>query len=330
MAAPSARTLQRLADETGHQAGTLEKVLRLLDLLQEIARDRVLADRLVLKGGTALNLFHLGLDRLSVDIDLNYVGALHRAAMETERPDVDAALDRLLASQGYAVRRRPDEHAGGKWLARYASALGGNATLEVDVNYMARQPLFGMAHMVSLPLGGMRAKDVLVLDLHEIVAGKLVALIDRHAARDLFDARRILSIDGLDWNRIKAAVLALGASGRRDWRNRSIDAIRGDRREFRQKLAICLPRGGLATRGEVDAWIEETVALCRERFAFLFDLTANERAFLDGVLDRGEIDAELLDIAPEIRARIEAMPMLAWKTRHVREHRWLEAWKVDP
>ncbi|MDE0239387.1 MAG: nucleotidyl transferase AbiEii/AbiGii toxin family protein [bacterium] len=311
MAAPSAQTLQRLADETGHQAGTLEKVLRLLDLLQEIARDRVLADRLVLKGGTALNLFRLGLDRLSVDIDLNYVGALDRAAMEAERPDVDAALDRLLASQGYGIRRRPDEHAGGKWLARYTSALGGNATLEIDINYMARQSLFGMARMESLPLGGIRAKDVLVLDLNEIVAGKLVALIDRHAARDLFDARRILSIDGLDWHRIKAAVLAMGASGRRDWRTRSIDAIEGDPREFRQKLAICLPRDRFAARGEVDAWIEESVALCRERLAFLFDLTANERAFLDSVLDRGEIDADLLDIGPEIGARIEAMPMLA-------------------
>ncbi|MCY4608754.1 MAG: hypothetical protein OXD40_09175 [bacterium] len=60
MTAASAQTLQRLADETGHQPGTMEKVLRLLDLLQEIARDGVLADRLVLKGGTALNLFHLG------------------------------------------------------------------------------------------------------------------------------------------------------------------------------------------------------------------------------------------------------------------------------
>jgi len=35
--APSAQTLQRLANETGMQAGTLEKVLRLLDVLQEIA-----------------------------------------------------------------------------------------------------------------------------------------------------------------------------------------------------------------------------------------------------------------------------------------------------
>ena len=117
----------------------------------------------------------------------------------------------------------------------------------------------------------------------------------------------------------------MGASGRRDWRTRSVDAIEGDPREFRNKLAVCLPRDRFAARGEVDAWIDETVALCRESFVFLFDLTASERAFLDGVLDRGEIDAELLDIAPEFRARIASMPMLAWKTRHVRKHRGLDA-----
>ena len=324
MATPSAQTLQRLADETGHQLGTLEKVLRLLDLLQEIARDPLLSERLVLKGGTALNVFHLGLDRLSVDIDLNYIGALDRAVMETERPAVDAALNRLLASQGYSIRRQPDEHAGGKWLSRYASALGGNATLELDVNYMARQPLFGAARMDSRPLAEVQASDVLVLDLHEIVAGKLVALVDRHAARDLFDARRILSIDGLDWSQIKTAVLAMGACGRRDWRTMSVEAIKGDPRELRQKLAICLPRDRFAGKGDADAWIEETLALCREKFTFLFELTANQRKFLDGVLDRGEIDADLLDIAPEIRARIAAMPMLAWKSQHVRKHRGLD------
>src|SRR3546814_8355847 len=103
---------------------------------------------------------------------------------------------------------------------------------------MARQPLFGAARMGSRPLGDMQASDVLVLDLHEIIAGKLVALVDRHAARDLFDARRILSIDGLDWNRIKAAVLAIGACGRRDWRTMSVDAIKGAQRELRQQLEI--------------------------------------------------------------------------------------------
>ena len=319
MAPLSVQTLQRLANNTGHQLGTLEKVLRLLDLLREIAGDPILSEPLALKGGTALNVFHLGLDRLSVDIDFNYVGALDRAEMERERPEVENAIDRLLTSQGYGVRRRPSEHAGGKWLSRYMSVLGGNATLELDMNYMVRQPLFGAARMASRPFGNIQADGVLVLDLHEIVAGKIIALVDRRAARDLFDARRILSIKSLDWRWIKAAVLAMGVGGRRDWRTVSVDAINGNSHEFRQKLAIRLPHDRFVGMGEVDAWIEETVALCREKFAFLFALSANERAFLDSVLDKGEVNAGLLDVEPEIQARIEAMPMLAWKSLNARK-----------
>ena len=115
---------------------------------------------------------------------MNYVGALDLAAMERERPEVDAAIDRLFASHGYGVRRRPTGHAGGKWLARYASALGGNASLEPDLSYMARQPLFGAVRMESRILDRVGTGRVLVLDLHEIVAGKIVTLFDRGAARD--------------------------------------------------------------------------------------------------------------------------------------------------
>jgi len=73
--------------------------------------------------------------------------------------------------------------------------------------------------------------------------------------------------------------------------------------------------------GGVEAWIAESVALCRERLAPLFDLTAGEAAFLDGVLDRGEIDASGLTAPAEVQARIVAMPMLAWKCQNVRSHR---------
>ena len=111
MAPPTVRTLRRLAAETGYRLDTLEKVLRLLELLDEIAQDPVLSQRLALKGGTALNVFYLDLDRLSVDIDLNYVGALDLAGMERERPEVDAAIDRLFASHGYGVAAgRPGTH----------------------------------------------------------------------------------------------------------------------------------------------------------------------------------------------------------------------------
>ena len=60
MAPPTVQTLQRLAAETGYRLETLEKVLRLLELLDEIAQDPVLSQRLALKGGTALNPAALG------------------------------------------------------------------------------------------------------------------------------------------------------------------------------------------------------------------------------------------------------------------------------
>ena len=321
MAAPSAETLQRIASETSLPAPTLEKVLRLLDLLQAIAADPDLRTRVALKGGTALNVFHLALDRLSVDIDLNYVGALAREAMEADRPVVQAALLDLLVAQGYQVTRQPEDHAGGKWVARFGSALGGGGAIEVDLNYMSREPLFGVQVIASRPLGGVVATDIPVIDLHEVVAGKLVALIDRRAARDLFDARRILAIPNLDWGLIRAGVLAWGAAGRRDWREASLGDIGGDPRELRQKLAICLPRDHFEAAGGAAAWIDESVALCREGLAPLFERTAGEAAFLDQLLDHGEIDPSGLNAPEAVRARIARMPMLAWKAQNVRAHR---------
>jgi len=319
MPAPSAQTLQRIAAETQLPAATLEKVLRLLDVLQAIAEDRDLKTRVALKGGTALNVFHLRLDRLSVDIDLNDVGSLERAEMEADRPLVDDALLRLLEAQGYQVRRQPPGHAGGKWVARYTSALGGGATLEVDLNYMARGPLFGVQSMSSIPLGGVTATGIPVIDLHEVVAGKLVALLDRQAARDLFDARRILETQTLDWSLVRAGVMAWGAAGRRDWREASLD-IGGDPRELRAKLAICLPRNFFAAAGGVDAWIADTVAVCRAGLASLFERSAGEAAFLDRLLDAGEIDPSGLAVADDVKARIANMPMLVWKAQNVRQH----------
>lgn len=317
---PSLQSLQRLATDTGHQPGTLEKVIRLLDLLQAISDDPALTDRVALKGGTALNVFFLALDRLSVDIDLNYISAVDRQTMLEERPEVEAALAHILGAQGYALRRQAVAHGGGKWVARYDSALGGGASLEVDLNFMMREPLFGVARRKSVGLGERPPSEALVVDLHEIVAGKLVALIDRNAARDLFDARRIFQLDGLDWSLVRAAFLAYGASRSKDWRKASVDDIGGDLADLRQKLAICLPRGTFESAGGMRAWIDESVAICRDRLTPLFEWTEGERRFLDAVIDRGEIDATGLDTPPEVIARISRMPMLAWKAQNVRAY----------
>ena len=64
----SREQLIRNACEQGYKPEILEKVYRLLDVFQQIMSIPFLKDRLVLKGGTALNLFYFDqLPRLSVD-----------------------------------------------------------------------------------------------------------------------------------------------------------------------------------------------------------------------------------------------------------------------
>ncbi len=72
------------AQATGIRPDVLEKVAHLLGLLDALRSHPFLKEKLVLKGGTALNLFVFDVPRLSVGIDLNYVGAEDRCRMELD------------------------------------------------------------------------------------------------------------------------------------------------------------------------------------------------------------------------------------------------------
>jgi predicted nucleotidyltransferase component of viral defense system len=85
----SVETLAAEAHHTGFEPMLLEKVAHLLSLLNALREQPTLRNKLVLKGGTALNLFVFEVPRLSVDIDLNYVGDEGRDDMLADRPPRD-------------------------------------------------------------------------------------------------------------------------------------------------------------------------------------------------------------------------------------------------
>ena len=85
------------AEMTGFRPDMLEKAAHLLGLLDALRSHPFLKKKLVLKGGTALNLFIFDVPRLSVDIDLNYVGAVDRDGMLAERPKVEQAVQAVFA-----------------------------------------------------------------------------------------------------------------------------------------------------------------------------------------------------------------------------------------
>ena len=102
--------LIRAATATGFQTEPLEKALRLLELVETLRSHPFLKNRIALKGGTAINLFVFDAPRLSVDIDLNYIGATDRENAGDIAPELLTADSTLQAT----IR----EHPALRWKAR--------------------------------------------------------------------------------------------------------------------------------------------------------------------------------------------------------------------
>jgi hypothetical protein len=143
------RLLQE-ARQLNYKPELYEKTLQLLVVLKNIVNMPYLRDRLVLKGGTALNLFHCDQPpRLSVDIDLNYIGQTNREKMLEEKPKINTALNSICEQLQLEPDRQPTQYAGGKTIWRYNSALSQKGNLELDLNYMYRQPLWETEWKIS-------------------------------------------------------------------------------------------------------------------------------------------------------------------------------------
>ena len=212
------QAIAREVSATGFPGETLEKVFRLMSLLDGLNAHPFLKRRVALKGGTALNLFVFDVPRLSVDIDLNYIGAADRDTMLAERPKVEQAVHAVCSRDGLAAKRMPSEHAGGKWQLAYTASTGDSGNLELDVNFMLRVPLWPPVVTECRPVGSFRAAPAHVLDPHELAAGRLAALLARSASRDIFDACRLLSAGHLDPTPLRVAFSVYGGINRKDWR----------------------------------------------------------------------------------------------------------------
>ena len=210
--------LMRFGASSGFQPDALEKVLHLLELLADTRSHPFVGPRVALKGGTALNLFALDVPRLSVDIDLNYIGAADRATMLEERPRLERALMDVCTRVRLSVHRVPGDFAGGKWRLSYEASGGGRGSLELDMNFILRTPLWPVAIETSRPFPGAEPVTFPVLDIHELAAGKLAALLARGASRDLFDARQLLQLGALDTTKLRLGFVVYGAANPVDWR----------------------------------------------------------------------------------------------------------------
>jgi predicted nucleotidyltransferase component of viral defense system len=319
----SSSEIMPVAESTGFRAEMVEKVLHLLNLLGALNSHPFLKGKWVLKGGTALNMFMLDLPRLSVDIDLNYIGKPDREETLMDRPKLEQAAQAVFSREGLTTKRVPDEHAGGKWRLSYQSFTGQSGNLEVDLNFMFRQPLWDIQLADSQPLGDFQAKSIPVLDLHELAAGKLAALLARGQARDLFDCHRILNMDYLERDQLRIAFVVYGGMNRKDWRTVSIEDVDFNPAELARLLTPTLDARAIQEQGSPAEFGACLVRECREGLSMVLPFNDAERQFLDLLLDRGEIDSTILTADKALQKCIQQQPLLEWKALNVRQYKGL-------
>ena len=133
------QVLDAIAKEQGFIRDNLEKVMRLVDILNYFHRSKLLSRALVLKGGTAINLTVFELPRLSVDIDLDFSINCGREEMLATRQAVNDEVLRYMQSEGYRLApssRSP--HTLDSWVFHYTNAAGNNDGIKIEINYSDR------------------------------------------------------------------------------------------------------------------------------------------------------------------------------------------------
>ncbi len=315
--------LNREAAAAGFRPEALEKVLRLMELLEGLRSHPFLKSRVALKGGTAINLFVFDVPRLSVDIDLNYIGALDRKTMLDERPKVDQAIQAVCGRQRLQVKRVPADDAGGRWRLSYTTISGRPGAIEVDVNFMLRTPLWPPSIIDSKRIGSFRATQIPVLDIHELAAGKLAALFARAASRDVFDVHELLGTTSVDRTKLRLGFVVYGGINRRDWRTVSLDDVKADPVDVERQLLPLLRANLAPSREHVVEWSKKLESECRDRLSVVLPLTAEEVEFLDRLNGRGELAPELLTADATLQSTISAHPGIRWKAQNVRKHHGL-------
>ena len=306
--------IRDLATNTRFPAENLEKVLRLRELLTEFHKHTYLRGKLVLKGGTALNFFYLNLTRLSVDIDLNYIGHIDREATLRDRPEIARAVEQVFTGLGYRLQNGVDDYALREWYLNFTNHANRPDRIQVEINFLMRACALPPQEMDAAPLGTADPCRYLVLRLEELFGGKLKAMIDRHHPRDLYDLFRFSSA-GLthDADLLRKLAVLFASTMDHDLRTYRMDRFKElDQKELERLLYPLLRADDRPTAEEMRKAVSPLLETVLDH--------KRETSYLEAIAS-GRYQPELLfPERADIVERIRQHPALLWKAGNVAEH----------
>lgn len=298
------------AKETGFINSNLEKVIRLLDVLDFLFSKSTFKGKLVLKGGTAINLVHTNLKRLSVDIDLDYCGALDKGTALKDREILEKELDNYMMQEEYEISPKSrTSFALFSRIYKFQNAFGNMDTIKVDINFMDRVHLYPTT--MSTVTFFDKTITIKTPSIEELYGMKINALIDRSKPRDLYDSAYLVdNMKQLDVDMLrKAVVFYLSLNNVFDLSDSSFNRINTiDFQSIKTELWPVLKKGEIFK-------FEEAKKTTIEMLNKLLVLTDHEKQYL-AAFSKGNYNPYLLFDEP-LASRIEEHPMAKWRAMNL-------------
>lgn len=304
--------ISKYATSTGFIGSNIEKVMRLLDVLNFLFSKCSFKNKLILKGGTAINLIHTNLKRLSVDIDLDYCGSLDKDIALEDRELLEKELDDFMIREEYEVSTKSrSSFALFSRIYRYENAFGNIDTIKVDINFMDRVHLYSYA--ISTVNYFDKTITIKTPAIEELFGMKINALIDRSKPRDLYDS--VFLVDNMrlfDKNMLRKAIifyLSLNNTFKID--KTSLDRINTiNNKNIKAELLPVLKKNE-----RID--LEETKEKVINSLSKLLVLSDSEKQYLDS-FSKGNYNPSLLFGEP-VASRATSHPMAKWRIMNLKK-----------
>ena len=304
--------IEKLGEETNFINSNLEKVIRLLDVLDYIFAKSSFSNDLILKGGTAINLMHTNLKRLSVDIDLDYQGSLEREKAFQDKEKISNELDDYMTSNGYIVSSKSrGSVALFSRMYQYTNAFGNIDYIKVEINFMDRVYIYptilDTLHRFDKTI---RIRTPLKEELYGM---KICALIDRSKPRDLFDVDFLFhNFAMMDIEKLRICVIFyLSLDGIFKIDNSSYKGI-----ESIGQLSIKKELQPVMRKGE-HFNLEESTIFVINKLKELLQLSEDEKLYLSE-FSKGNFNPSLL-LNSSFVERASMHPMAKWRIMNIKK-----------
>lgn len=309
-----------LAKNNGFRSETLEKVLRLIDVLNFINETEELSPYLVLKGGTAINFTIFNLPRLSVDIDLDFNFNGTKEEMLEIRKKITSIIRRYMEINNYTLSDESKaRHALDSFVFNYNNKFGNRDNLKIEINYMNRTHIYETVTR-NISISFFNPFKTLTLNKYELYGSKIKALLERCTVRDVYDVYHMLKenlFNEAEFNLVKKCVIFYMIIGKTT--ERSFDEIINDfETKIKAYMIEKIPQYLSSTLKKDDKFsMIYAVNIVKSFISNLMELNNFETKFISEFTN-GNYMPELLFDDQNIINRIKNHPMALWKISNIK------------